>query len=243
MRHVFCAAFAAALLSGSATAAIAITSRTSYAYYKSVEQYGFNAPTVTQGEDTKTGVGTKTVSTPGAGFTSTVNESGITMTHMSGKVEGRSSIDYSISTIKRMTLEVGMSVTGAGAKIDVLMNAHLAGVSSGNNPEGRNVYMVIYNTATNAVVFDSINIVTGYISSFVPEQYWTNAAWSGTIGPGSYRVAIGTNGNVSELLGPGAGWRGTGDLDASLTFTAIVPSPATLPLFAPLLVISRRRRA
>jgi hypothetical protein len=198
---------------------------------------------VTTSDDTKTGTGAKTVSASGHGFTSTVTDAGITSLKMHGTNEGTAPTPNRVMTIVKLKLDVMMTVTGAGAKIDVLMsgNAFGGGWYPGIAPESQNAYIAIFNTTTNAVVFDSATLGV-FDTGFHPGRTWTNSAWTGTLGAGTYRIGIGVDGDISENLGPGAGYRGSGDLDARLTFTALIPSPATLPAFAPLLPITRRRR-
>jgi hypothetical protein len=241
MRNLFVLS-ALALLASQATAAISIDSRTSYIYYRKSEAFGPNFPTVVTDEETETGIGTKVASAGSYGFTSTVNANGITTGKMKGLLEGRSSLDYSTSTTLRMKLEVTMTVTEGGAKVDLLMNGNCFGGGwSEIAAEAQNAYIAIIDASTNTVIFDSDSLGT-FTGSFHPERNWVNSTWSGILAAGSYRIAIGTDGDNSEILGPGAGWKGSGDLDASLTFTALIPAPSTLALAAPLWLLNLRRR-
>lgn len=233
----------AGLLAFNASAAISVTSRTSYAYYWQQIDRDIQFPVVTTSNDTKTGTGVKTVSANGNGFTSTVDDTGITSLKMRGTNEGTANSPNRVMTQIKMKLDVTLAVTGAGAKVDVLMSGNTFGGGwyPGIAPESQNAYIAIFNTATNAVVFDSAAIGV-FNSGFHTGRTWSNAAWSGMLAAGTYRIGIGTHGNIADDLGPGAGYRGTGNLDARLTFTALVPSPGALPLFASLFILNRRRR-
>jgi len=240
MRHLFVlGCVAVALVAGSAQAAISITYRSSVISYR---QDAGNPPVTTFGADAANGVGTKSIFARGYSFTSTVTAAGISTGKMRGEHQIASPFFAPYELDVWMKIDVNMTVTEGGAKVDLLMNGSTLGGGFTSIPAAdQNGYILIYDAVTNALLFDSatIGVVNG---GAFPGLSWDNSKWSGTLPPGSYRIAIRTDGDLTELMGAGGGWHGASDINASLTFTALIPAPSTLALAAPLCLLNLRRR-
>ncbi|MGH7242640.1 MAG: hypothetical protein ACREJD_04415 [Phycisphaerales bacterium] len=244
----FTAVAISGLIASSASAAISLVSRASTAQ----ETYNAGIPEGQPGASSYnhvnsfTNFGNNSLSLPSNG---TVLTSNVTTSLISATLKGRSQagppVNFSnpYSTLSTQ-LVVRLTVTNGYADLTLLLNgsATPARFSSSADPSGENAYFAVLNDATNAVIFDSFS--RGTISSggarYVHE--WKNATWSGTLGPGSYRILTGADGDLGEHIGPGAGDGGDGNMTSRLDMVFRVPTPGGMAFASIAALFAARRR-
>lgn len=250
MRSAFVAmAFAGicGLVETSASAAITIVSRASTAQ----ETYTNNIPAGQPGassynnSNSFTNLGSNNLSLPNNG---TVLTSNVTTSLISATLRGRTQANPLVGFEApywslRTQLEVHLTVSNGYADLSLLLNGSMT--PSGNivaDPKAENAFFAIWNDVTNEVIFNSVSISTPGSAGFRTMRSWTNASWSGTLGPGSYRIITGADGDRAEHIGPGAGTGGDGNLTSRLDMAFRVPTPGTLGLGTLAAAFAARRR-
>lgn len=227
---------ACAIAASQAWAAVQITSRTTTA--RAYADYFWEPASSYNEVSTFTGVGVHSVTLRGFHKHYSSVSSSLIEARFAGSAEHPSG-----STIfHNDTMDVRFSVTGAPAAVNLTLNGSaFRGSLKPSNPTNINAYFLIYNTDTNALVFDSWNI--GVAQGGLPNDYrvWSNSIWSSDLAVGNYKVLMRASGDVTEHVGPGFPASGWGDLNATMT---IVPAPGSvLAIGAAAALFSARRRS
>lgn len=231
------------LIATSASAGVNFTSRTS-AVRASMGYMGIYSPEIGMYYDSAAfnTLGTFDVTLPhGYKHTSTVTNSGVSGSFSGNKHEGASD---GIATVKESSLVADFTVTGS-VQASIFLNGGMSeAFYTPSKPELTNAYFVIYNVATNTVVFNSWDYA---VFSYDPQSFHSTRTWSNVnqavvLGAGNYRLFAGAMGEQLYYTGFGQGSAGGGSFTAAMTF-ADVPAPGGCAvLLGAALVAARRRR-
>ncbi|MFO0859667.1 MAG: hypothetical protein U0570_03860 [Phycisphaerales bacterium] len=138
-------------------------------------------------------------------------------------------------------MTVLFNVSQAAANISITLNGSSdLGSQKPSNPQFMNAFFLIYNTATNAIVFDSWDIGQ---HKFGPPGFdktsWTDATWNGVLAPGSYKVMVSASGVHTGNYGTDFNTYGRGNITATMT---MIPGASTCGLLFPVIALTMRRR-
>ncbi|HZW07214.1 MAG TPA: hypothetical protein VFF65_08820 [Phycisphaerales bacterium] len=172
--------------------------------------------------------------TLGSGMTTFTSSA--TAQEISASMHGSYSSGGGSSGGTRTAFSVVFQVTDSAAQLSLLLNGSIWPYSTQNS----GTTLRIVNTGTGQTLFSLPGSAPPVVFGFIPEATWTNATWTGTLAPGTYRMEGSCQAGMTYSQGSISGEYGGGHLSFVAT---IIPAPgAAAVLGLGGLAALRRRR-